>query len=279
MQFRGGVRRHILMLRVEIRLAEDQMISQRDVDFQALSRGLVDQPGERKLRQTAFAFRIAAADVGVHAGEPDLLDVLRDLRRMGIKRIGDEVLRLSPAIEPEQTAALVDRHGMAKDFNAGIPGGVRQCLQRRKGVEAIPPRHDQGSDRIPNADEFDRDPSCAGNAAEIPGEMKIVLFARLLVRGQRVIRDIRLIGIQQPDHMDEGGKRANRIGAAAEAEQEDGVAVLILLREESVGAENFIVQAVTRGQFKNRFRILFQPRPCIVGADRSDARLVADALR
>src|SRR5882672_9384042 len=85
--------------------------------------------------------------------------------------------------------------------------------------------------------------------------------------------------MQQPDHMDEGGKRANRIGTAAEAEQEDDVAVLILLREESVGAENFIIQAVARGQFKNCFGILFQPRPCIVGTDRSDPRLVADTLR
>ena len=72
--------------------------------------GLLDHPVERKFRETAFFFRIAAADIGVHAGEPDLLDVLSDSRRVFVKRIGDEVLRLLPPVEPERATALVDRY-------------------------------------------------------------------------------------------------------------------------------------------------------------------------
>jgi len=48
--------------------------------------------------------------------------------------------------------------------------------------------------------------------------------------------------VQQSDHVDEGGKRAHRIGAAAEAEQKDVVAILVLLGEEFIGAENLVIE-------------------------------------
>src|ERR1700692_438192 len=102
--------------------------------------GLLDHPVEREFRKTAFFFRIAAADIGVHAGEPDLLDVLSDSRRVFVKRIGDEVLRLLPPVEPERATALVDRHGVAKDFNTGIPESVRPVLECGDGETPLRPR-------------------------------------------------------------------------------------------------------------------------------------------
>jgi len=47
------------------------------VEGQTVCSGLIDHPQQRKFGQLALPLRVAAADVGMHAREPDLLAVLR----------------------------------------------------------------------------------------------------------------------------------------------------------------------------------------------------------
>jgi len=117
-----------------------------------------------------------------------------------------------------------------------------------------------------------------GHLPEVPRKLKFGLFANLLVRAQGVISDVELIRWQEPDHMNEARQRADGISAAAESEEKDAIALLIVLGKKSVSAENFGVEAVSGCQFEHAFGILRQSRPRIVGADRADSRVVIDTL-
>lgn len=70
----GKAPRLVMLLAVERRLQlQDAVINDQLVVSEFL--GFVDHPGQRNVRQPAFVFRIAAADVRVVAGEPYLLEV------------------------------------------------------------------------------------------------------------------------------------------------------------------------------------------------------------
>ena len=98
------------------------------------------------------------------------------------------------------------------------------------------PRNDHRGDRVPHPHEFDRDDVSAGDTAEVPGLVEerlgrvgaVAFLAGILVGGQRIAREIELVRRQQSDHLNEGRQDAHGVGAAAEAEQPDPVAVLIV---------------------------------------------------
>ena len=68
MQLRGRVGRDIDVGAARSRQPPNEMIDHAAIDAQSGRRGLVDHPQQRKFRKTAFGFRIAAADVAMHAG-------------------------------------------------------------------------------------------------------------------------------------------------------------------------------------------------------------------
>src|SRR5438045_3659100 len=67
------------------------------IDKQTRLAGFIDHPPERDVCQTALC--VAAADVGMDAGEPELPDIL-------------PVVRLRPEVLTEEAPALVDRDGV-----------------------------------------------------------------------------------------------------------------------------------------------------------------------
>src|SRR6185437_8705745 len=68
---------------------------------------LAEHPFQSDLRQAAFVFRIAAADVGMNAGKPHLAEVLT-------------WPRMTPEIVLIETAPFIDRYGLAADIDDGI---------------------------------------------------------------------------------------------------------------------------------------------------------------
>src|SRR6516165_1161914 len=256
MQFRLCIGFDKSLARIGIVLSQGEMVPRPRIDSKSVCDGFVDHPVERKFRETALLFRIAAANISVDAGEPNLLDILIDRGRSLVERIGDEALWLRPSIEPKHSPPLVEGLGVAENFHAGICPRVGQHLQRGNGNTTVPTRHDHRGNRVPYANEVDDDRSRSGHMTEVPARLKIVLFANLLVRAQSVMGDVELIGRQQPDHVDESSQCANRVGAAAKSEQKDAIVLLIILTKKPVGAENLVVKAISRRELEDAFRVL-----------------------
>src|SRR6266702_3872921 len=126
---------------------------------------LLDHPQQRKFRKGALIFWIAAADIAVDAGEPDLTDILVDRARC-VERVGPIFLRIDPAIEPEHPAAFVDRDGLPQRLDAVI--GARETQGLYIEQEIVLPRHDDGGDGVPDPDELDFDGASACDPAEMP---------------------------------------------------------------------------------------------------------------
>ncbi len=98
-----------------------------------------------------FGLWIAATDVGVGAGEPDLGYVLLDTllaQCFGPVRVV-YVYHLAPEVVAIEGSAFVDANGVAADLNDGILGPIEEA------DGSIDPA--DGGDCIPNAHEADGD--------------------------------------------------------------------------------------------------------------------------
>src|SRR6202035_3535613 len=147
--------------------------------------------------------------------------------------------------------------------------------------------NDHGSHRIPDPHEFDRDQISAGDAAELPGLVQKILglfvgavavLAGILVNRQRIAGEVDLVPRQQSDHVNEGREHAHGVGAAAEAEQPDPVAVLVGLAQEAVGGEDILIEAGAGRQAEDAVGLLLQSFPGALQADGADAGMIKHPL-
>jgi hypothetical protein len=74
------------------------------------------------------------------------------------------------------------------------------------------------------------------------------------------------------------GRASFHLGAAAEAEEPDRVALFIVGAEEAVGIEDIVVEAVTGRETEELANALLDQLPAVVVAHRADARTVIDEL-
>jgi hypothetical protein len=110
------------------------------VDEQAFTDRLHQDPLKRDLRKAGIIFAIAAADIGVDAGEPDLAKILRRLTGRGWQGRSPEVVLVAATM-------LMDRNGVT-------PGAKNRVLP----VEGEFDRRIDPSirtDRVPEAAEID----------------------------------------------------------------------------------------------------------------------------
>lgn len=280
--------------------APGELVDVRRGEIQPAFAGLVDHPEQRIFGKPAFLLRIPAADIGMHAGEPHLQNILRRGVHL-VEADGLVRLRLVPLLQAEHGSALVDRDRLAERLHARVLQRPGQFFQARP-VEPIRPRHDHARDRIPDADEADRRPARRRDAREL-GRV-VERRGRQLVFGSRRIRDLsqlraqlrRLVGGEllvgdqprageidllrrdEPDLVDQPRQHPHGIGAAGEAEQIDLVVLLPVVDQEGIGREHVVIEPIAGGEPEDRVEILLELVPRIRPRQRADPRIVIDEL-
>ena len=236
----------------------------------------------------------------MHAGEPDLQDVLR-LRIGVVEAIGLEDLRLVPFLQAKHAAPLVDRDRLAECFHAGILQCVGELFQARQ-IQPVGPRHDHARHRVPHADKTDGRPARRqdarelrrlvvfrrrqrslgiagiGDLLEIEAEAVLAVAGKLLVGSEPAAGEIGLLRRDQPDLVDQPSQHAHGVGAAGKAEQIDLVALLIIVDEKQIRGEHLVIEAVAGGEAKDGSEILLQLAPRIRPRQRADAGIVKHEL-
>src|SRR5258705_8289498 len=81
--------------------APAELIDGGAVDPEAAFHGFLDHPQQRVFRQPALYLRVAATDIGMHAGEPDLQGILRPVI-VGVAKPGGPEDPEYPRRQPEQ---------------------------------------------------------------------------------------------------------------------------------------------------------------------------------
>ncbi len=99
-----------------------------------------------------------------------------------------------------------------------------------------------------------------------------------LVGRERISGEVDLVRRQQPHHVNEGGEHAHDIGAPAEAEQPDPVALLPSLAQEAIGGERILIQSGAGGETQHAAGLLLEASPGVLQADGADARMIIDPL-
>ncbi len=183
-----------------------------------------------------FALLIAAADIGVHAGEPHLLQVDAWLGR---PQGGLEVL-----------AVFVDGNGVAGVANDAAGGGVVEQVAR--GTQGAEERggYAQRANGVPHADEFDLGLVRYGMlAAKVRG---LALggggaLGALTIELVGLVHSLGALAPEQAAVADEPRQGANGVGAAAEAEQEELIAGLVVVHDEAIAIHDVLVDAGAGG--------------------------------
>ncbi len=226
---------------------------------------LADHPSQRDERQVVV--RVAAADVRVHAGKPDLLDAL------GVVRA-----RLVPQHRLEGVALVVDRDRVAgaidlrRQLLIGEAVRVEDAVDHRR---QLVDRKAHGIDGVPDADEpdlvragqtvlsvevfglRDRGPQVP-QPAEGGRDQRLVLaaiaavgepdpgvqsLAGVQLHGPAAARRNRLAAVEHAAPRDQTCERARGEGAAAETEDVDLIACAIVPAEEPVELADVARQA------------------------------------
>ena len=199
---------------------------------------LGQHPGERYMGERVI--RISAADIGMHAGEPDLGNSFRT----GFPGAGGNRLQpLVPQQGMESSALVVERKGVTGLANPSIELPVRQF--ERPQIAADAPRHfvdgeAVGGHRVPETEEgdvidralvlvvFGGDEEVA-QLAKHPFDLKprLELFGPMRAVGHRDLSIEFLFGLvtHQPLFAYQSVHHADGEGAAAEPEAEDIVAL------------------------------------------------------
>ena len=247
---------------------------------QAVDLGPFDHPGQRPVGEPGA--RIAAADVGMHADEPDLADPLvidmrlarprRPSRRPVLADRKEPVVpshvAVVPQHGPERVAFLLQRQRMAGADDLVVHelvGHRQRPVPIVDGAGDLVDRPAIGVDGVPDADEFDcvdLDPiefliarlaedRVADEVAQRPQRsgqrtgVEIPLLAIFPVGDLGITREMLLIAVvtDQPGTRDEAGDDADRERAAAEAESVDPVAVLVVAATEGIDVDDVALQS------------------------------------
>lgn len=277
--------------------APGELVDGGGVDLEPGFDRLLDHPQQRIFRQPRFDLGVAAADIGMDAGEPDLPNVLR-LRACGIEAVERKGLRLVPLFQAEHRAPLVDRDRLPEGLDARILQRPGQLLEARP-VEPIRPRHDHAGHRIPDPDETNQRPPRRGDARELRGLVFLVggrrfaavgerlqldpqallsVRGKLLVGGEAAAGEIGLFGREQSDLVDQPRQHPHGVGAARKPEQVDAVAGLVMPDQEQVGLQHLVVEAIAGGQPHDGGEILHQLAPRVRPRQRADAGIVKHHL-
>jgi hypothetical protein len=102
--------------------------------------------------------------------------------------------------------------------------------------------------------------------------------AELLVRSEPGAREIDLLWRDQPDLVDQPREHAHRMGAAAEAEQIDVVAVFVIVDDKFVSREHTVIETPAGGEPEDGDEILLQLAPGVGTGQRADAGIVKHGL-
>src|SRR5262245_29733705 len=121
--------------------------------------GFLEHPAKSDLGETAFGFRIAAADIAVNTGKPDLLEVAGAAARRQAFR--------DPEICPEKRPPLVDCDRLAADIDVGIVARVGK--PQRIFIPA------DRADGIPDTDKPGFADPCRKRVLEVGGKSEIAL--------------------------------------------------------------------------------------------------------
>jgi hypothetical protein len=205
-------------------LADVQLVADCFLVQRQQRRDLPQLPQEGNVGRTMVG--VAAADIGVHAGEPDLADHLILGRNRGS----------GPQHRLERLTAFIDRQGLEGMFDVAAKAGVVEPVGFCAGMPALQhpvPRHAKRTHRVPHADAADRhiDPTSGKTFVQradvplVPGQLSPAPSVHEATHFRRV---------QQPDRADKAGDAARGEGAAGEAEQEDLVARNIVVGQEGI---------------------------------------------
>src|SRR4051812_26436007 len=93
----------------------------------------------------------------MHAGEPDLLNILRFAVIRLAKPIVHERLAFIPCVQPKHPAALIERDRVPKDLYTWITPRVWKLLKAER-VKAVGPGHDHARYGVPHAKKLNRRP-------------------------------------------------------------------------------------------------------------------------
>ncbi len=299
-EFAFHIGRDVVIRAVLSLYAPGELIDGAWIDLKATGHRLIDHPEQRIFRKSALGFGIAAADIGMDAGEPHLLDILR-LGIAIVEAVMSEGLRRVPFFQPKHAAPLVDRNRLAENLHARILQGVGELFQARP-VKPVRPRHDHARDRVPDADEMDGRPACRENSRELRrlvafgcgegtigiagvgqlGQVEaaatLAVGGKLLVGGEAASCEIGLLRRDQPDFVDQPRQHPHAVGAAGKAEQVDVVAFAVMVDQEQIGGEHLVIEAVAGGEPEDGAEILLQLLPRIRPRQRADARIVKHHL-
>lgn len=89
---------------------------------------------------------------------------------------------------------------------------------------------------------------------------------------------VSLLTRDRPRPVSGQGVESHRIGAAAEAEQEDLVAIFELLGNKPISAKDIVIEAIAGGEAEHSLGVLLQPHPGVMASNRANSRIVIDTL-
>ena len=239
--------------------------------------GLLHHPQQRDVAQALV--RIAAADIGVHAGEPHLLkpSFLDPL-------LGDQLflVQLVPEQRVEGVTLVVDREGVARALDVLVQLVVRHAERKDPVVDRSRDLSDRSAirrDRVPDADETDLGPAVlcgivrlvaleSRDSAIDPAAHASHQFGRPLETARKeggTEIPVRLTalsselgftsGSDESLRRDQRDDDAYRERAAAEPEGVDVVAVPVVAAGVAIDVENVPVKPHTEGAAQQRQRL------------------------
>jgi hypothetical protein len=97
--------------------------------------------------------------------------------------------------------------------------GVPACIGKRKQLrdDSVAARNKHRGDGIPNTQKLDGRYARPHYLGEVPSDAKVILIARLFVRSEGIVRDIKLVARQQTHKVDHARHRSRRVGASAKS--------------------------------------------------------------
>ncbi len=181
-----------------------------------------NHPGQCNVGELRFVAGVAAADIAVHTGEPHLRNARVFLEAQDRK--------IAPL--------LVNRHRVIGRLDARVKGGV------------LPVRIQRRFDRVPDAQHVDAD------IEEVAGFLEffcgLAVLAVITIPGGLAVA----LGGRHPAVVEQLGKRARGIRAAAEPENEQPVVeplIGVAALQKAVSAQNPLVDSRTESSAENFF--------------------------
>ena len=164
---------------------------------------------------------------------------------------------------------LLDRHGVTAALHHGAGTGIQKAVLLPVELREQRPGNPERAHRVPDAQEFDRGVDMAiGMVRPYEVLRRVRAGAAVVLPGPDQIAE--LFALEHAAGRDESGEAARGIGPARKAEQKDLVAGIIVLREEHIGGEDIVGDAVAGHPVE--YGLEMQPR-------RADAAKIEDDLQ